>query len=184
MTHYAVPAYSQHVDVKNRFWQPRSCGVVALKMILDFWHREEGAVRRAPPTTPALIRLTHNRGAYIRNVGWSHRGLAMVAKRFGLAGRNCDWAKFPPLRAFPKLKRELRRGPVLASIYRGLRPNHHGHLVVVTGIRKGVVHYLDPDSKTRAGIARRASVKKFLNGWKRRIIVIYPKTRRSLSKRK
>ncbi|MFH1161915.1 MAG: C39 family peptidase [Candidatus Jorgensenbacteria bacterium] len=172
--HYAVTALSQRFDVKNRFWRSRSCGIVALKMVLDFWHRE-GAIRRMPPTIPSLVRLAHNRGAYIRSVGWSHRGLAMVAKHFGLAGQNYDWAKLTPTRAFPKLKKELRRGPVLASIYGNLDPKRHGHLVAITGIGKGVVLYLDPDSKTRSGIARRASVKKFLIGWKRRIIVAYPK---------
>jgi len=170
--HSAVPAYSQHLDVKNRAWRHRGCGIVALKMVLDHWH----ATGRIPRTAslPRLIREGTQKSAYLRNVGWVHRGLAMLAGAHGLTGRNYDWAKETPARAFKKLQREARRGPVLASIHRNLNSKNGGHLVVIIGIRDGAVFYHDPDSKTRRGIARRASIKKFLNGWKRRIIAVHP----------
>jgi predicted double-glycine peptidase len=171
---FHVPAYSQYLDVKNRSWKRRSCGIVALKMALDFH-----APKRAQKLTLSqLIKKGSRAGAYIRNVGWSHRGLARIAVRCGFQSRTYDWFRGLPGPAFKKLLRFLKRGPVIASMYRGLKPNASGHLVVVTGFKNGTVFYNDPDSRTRRGILRRAPLAKFLKGWKRRIIVVRPRLRR------
>lgn len=167
----SVPAYSQYLDVKNRAWRRRSCGIVALKMLMDHYKPRHAARR----TLPRLIARGQHAGAYIRNVGWSHRGLAHLAGRYGFRGKNYDWWKRSPRLALKALNIHLKKGPVLASIYRNLRPNAHGHLVVVTEVKRGVVRYHDPDSPTRHGIMRRAPLNKFLAGWKRRIIVVRPR---------
>ena len=31
-----VPYISQHGDIKDEYWQKRACGLVCLKMVLDF----------------------------------------------------------------------------------------------------------------------------------------------------
>lgn len=171
---FDVPGYSQHLDVKNLRWKRRSCGIVALKMAMDFHSPEKENVL----ALSQLVREGFEARAYIKNVGWSHRELAKLATRHGLNGTNYDWFHETPPSAFKKLLRFLQRTPVIASIYRNLKPNSHGHLVIVTGFDNGVVFYNDPDSRTRKGIARKAPLRKFLNGWKRRIIVIHPRLRK------
>lgn len=165
---FNVPAYSQYLDVKNRAWKRRSCGIVALKMVLDFFEPKRTGTR----TLSRLIRARTRAHAYIPNVGWSHAGLARIAMRYGLKGKNYDWFRESSRSAFKKMIRFLKRGPVIASIYRNLNPNMHGHLVVITGFQKNIVYYHDPDSKARNAIPRKVPLKKFLRGWKRRIIVV------------
>ncbi|MBM4389206.1 MAG: C39 family peptidase [Deltaproteobacteria bacterium] len=170
---YEIPAYSQYLDVKNRAWKRRSCGIVALKMAMDYYEPRRAAIR----SIPRLIKKGMRMHAYVRNVGWSHRGLAHIAETYSFRGKNYDWWKETPRRALTKLNRYLGNGPVLASVYRDLRPNAHGHLVVIAGLEKGTIYYYNPDSRTKSRIARHASLKKFLRGWKRRIIVIRPPSR-------
>ncbi|MDP3975063.1 MAG: C39 family peptidase [Candidatus Jorgensenbacteria bacterium] len=170
---FNVPAYSQYLDVKSRAWKRRSCGIVALKMALDHYAPN----RRAAHSLSHLIAKRSRADAYIRNVGWSHRGLVRIAQRHGFRAKNYDWWGEKTTHAFSKLRQYLAKGPLLASIYRNLKTNAHGHLVVVTGFQNGTVFYYDPDSKTRRGIPRRASQAKFLRGWKRRIIVVRPPSR-------
>lgn len=172
--HFSVPAYSQYLDVRNCAWKRRSYGIVALKMVMDYYEPRRAAAR----SLPHLIRARTRAHALVRNKGWSHAGLARIAKQYGFHGENYDWCKQSPREAFRKFKKHLARGPMLASIYRGLKPNAHGHLVVITGFKEGVVYYHDPDSRTRHDIARRATLAKFLKGWKRRIVVICPRLQR------
>ncbi|MFH0806257.1 MAG: C39 family peptidase [Candidatus Brennerbacteria bacterium] len=165
---FNVPAYSQYLDVKNRAWKRRSCGIVALKMVLDFLKPKHTVTR----TFPRLIKARIRAHAYIRNVGWSHAGLARVAMRYGFKGKKYNWSSKTPKSASITMLRALKRGPVIASIYRNLKYGSSGHLVVVTGFEKNIVFYNDPDSKTRHAIPRKVPLTKFLKGWKQRIIVV------------
>lgn len=164
---FDVPKYSQFLDVKNKHWRNKSCGIVALKSVLEYW--KGGSI-----DVNALMRRGVKHGAYLRGVGWKHAGLVLLAKQCGFRAKNFDWAKFPDRKAWKELEAKLGRGPVIASIYKNLKPKTSGHLVVITGIDRRFVHYNDPDSKTRKGIKRRASKNVFLRGWKKRIIVVLP----------
>lgn len=171
---FNVPSYSQYLDVKNRAWRRRSCGIVALKMMMDYYEPRRAAARSLPRLIAKGVRMK----AYIKNVGWSHRDLARIAAGYGFRSKNYDWFKESPRKAFHKLRRHLVQGPLMASIFQNLKPNAHGHLVVVTGLARGIVFYHDPDSHTRRRIPRHASAAKFLKGWKRRIIVVRPRLQR------
>lgn len=167
---YKLPAYSQFLDIKDKGWEKRACGIVSLKMVLDFWSKKAGI--KYPPVDE-LIKKYH-RGAYINKIGWSHKGLARIARRYGLKGENCDWAHYSTKDALALLETKLAIAPVIASIHKNLNPALPGHLVVITEIKKDKIFYNDPDSKTRNKIKRSASLKQFLKGWKRRVIVIKP----------
>lgn len=169
---FKVPLYSQFLDVKNKNWKRRTCGGVALKMVLDYWNDLGYDVKT--PTIQTLIREGVKTRAYIRGIGWQHKGLIRLARRYGFNGKNFDWAKYDPSVAFQKLRRYLKSNPVLASIYKDLRPENSGHLIVLTGLKGSFVYYNDPASRTRKGISKRAGIQKFLKGWKRRIIIVYP----------
>lgn len=73
------------------------------------------------------------------------------------------------------MKKFLRRGPILASVYKNLKPNGSGHLVVISAIQNDRVFWHEPAAKNRKDIPQKTSLKKFLAGWKKRIIVISPK---------
>jgi hypothetical protein len=171
-----IPPYSQYLDVKNALWRSRSCGIMALKMVLEYWYRK-GELKRTPLSIPALNRAARKSGAYIPNIGWSHRGLALYARRLGADGKNFDWFSLTPNAALKKLLPLLRRGPVIASVYRNPKRREGGHLVVVTDITNDRVHFLDPGAKTRARIPRFLSTRVFCIAWKRRGIVIGPRLR-------
>lgn len=164
---FNVPAYSQFLDVKDNKWKDASCGIVSLKMVLDFWGKNKNS------EIGKLIKLGLNNKAFIPDVGWKHKELALLVRKFGLRGRNYDWFRDNPKIAFKKLLPKLKKYPVIVSIHRNLELGKSGHLVVLTGAGNKQVFYNDPDSKTRKGIKKESSLNKFLKGWKRRIIVIY-----------
>ncbi|MEK7465178.1 MAG: cysteine peptidase family C39 domain-containing protein [Patescibacteria group bacterium] len=166
---YSIPAYSQHLDIKDKKWRRRSCGVVAFKMVLDFWEKQTS------PTFPELLKNGQKMKAYIRGVGWSHAGIAKLAKKYGFAGKNFDWFLKKSEWAFKKTRIFLKTGPVIVSIHKDLNPKKSGHLVVVTRITASRVYYLDPDAYARDNIRRVASKKRFLAGWKRRMIIVRPR---------
>lgn len=165
---FKVPAYSQFLDVKDKKWQRRSCGIVVLKMILDFWGSGDKI------TADNLIKLGLKKNAYISGIGWRHKDLTLLSKNLGFKGKNYDWFKNKPKTAFKKLLPKLKKQPIIASICKNLNFGESGHLVVLAGFKNNHIFFNDPDSKTRKGIRKKASLKKFLNGWKRRVIVIYP----------
>jgi len=170
MRHH-LPAYSQFLDVKNKSWQRRSCGIVALKMVLEYWKTPNTTI----PSLSHLIQEGHECGAYIKNIGWKHKGLVDLGKKYGLRGKNYDWAKKKPHEALQKLIHLVTQYPIIASVYRTLIPGTHGNLVVITKITKTHVWYHDPDSHTRKGVRKKTTIKKFTQGWKQRIVLLYSK---------
>ncbi|MBI4160281.1 MAG: C39 family peptidase [Candidatus Yanofskybacteria bacterium] len=170
---FVVPSYSQFLDVRRKSWQNKACGVAAVKMVVDFWNGVGKQVRNF--TCDDLIDLGLKNDAYLENIGWKHTGLIKIARKLGLAGKNFDWFDQPPKIAFKKIIPWLKKYPVIVSIYLNFRPNYSSHLIVLTSFDSKTIFYNEPAAKTRRGIKRRVSLKKFLRGWKRRIIVIYPK---------
>lgn len=169
---WSIPAYSQYLDVRTEKWRRYSCGIVALKMTIDYWNASR---KQKSPTLAELLRGGRERGYYIPGIGWKHKGLVILSCSYGFRGKNYDLADKTSKKAFSFMKKCLRRGPVIASIYKNFKPGNSGHLVVIAGIIKNKISYNDPIAKRRNDIARCVSISKFLNGWKRRIIVISPK---------
>ncbi len=178
MTSYSVPFFSQLADVRTRAWRYRGCGVVSLKMVLEYWHLRDR--RNQSPAIAELLAKGLDIGAYLDAVGWIHSGLVAVARQFGYDGFNRDHAdlSLTPLlsrEAFEHLEKDLKRGPLLASVYSGFDPDKGGgHIVVVVAVHDGLVEINDPaDMKEREG--RKAfAVEAFLKAWKRRYIAVYP----------
>lgn len=167
---FAVPAYSQFLDVSSPVWKRKACGAVSLKMVLDY-------LRPNSISISEIIKRGRRKNAfrlaaYIPNVGWAHKGLASLAEEFGFKGKNYDWSKKTPDAAYSLLLKKLQKRPIIASIYRNLKPGSSGHLVLLTGIKGNRIYYNDPDSKTRRGIKKTATLNKFLKGWKKRVVEI------------
>ena len=158
--------YSQYLDVEDEAWRSRACGIVALKILFDYWGVGKDV------SIDELIKRGLSSDGYIEGVGWKHASLAELGEEFGLSGKNFDWYADDPDVAFKKLEEHLKKYPVICSVYKDLKPGDSGHLVVVYEFDGTNVFYLDPEAKTRDDIKRSAPLDLFLEGWKRRIMVL------------
>jgi len=123
-------------------------------------------------TVQKVLETALTEGAYVKNVGWSHEGLASLAKKYGLEGKTIYFSDLDKETAFNQFKDIIKEGPAIASIHRGFDPkSSFGHLVVITGFDDNLVYYNDPGKHD--GI-RTVSITDFMKGWKKALIVIRP----------
>jgi ABC-type bacteriocin/lantibiotic exporter with double-glycine peptidase domain len=162
-----IPLYSQYLDIRESEWKTKSCGVVSLSMLLAFWGKHISPEN--------LLKEGLFSGAYIPGIGWTHKGLAKLAIKQGLFGKNFDWFSKSPKQAFKKLVFYLGKYPVIASIHKNFKLENEGHLILLVEIKNNQIFYFEPNSKTRKNILQVVSIDKFLSGWKRRIILVKPK---------
>jgi hypothetical protein len=74
--------------------------------------------------------------------------------------------------AFRAFADVLEDGPVMASVHYTFEPtNPIPHLVVITGVKDGLVYYNDPAEASGGGSL---SIAKFQSAWKKRYIDIKP----------
>lgn len=189
-----VPYYSQFKDTQSQAWQDKACGIVALKMILDFYQQHGNL------TVNELYQKGLDLGGFLENVGWYHHSLANIAQTLGFSAITRNWNiqsdHLPKLksRGFREedlqimrdqqleeglftLKKELEAGhPMIVPLPRGFTPGGSGHLVVLIGFdgEGWVLH--DPDDRERPGSRVRLNNGQFLRLWEKRAIIIYPKT--------
>ena len=162
---YSVPLFSQISDISSEKWKQKGCGVTDVAMIVEFYKPKTTTVQK-------VLEEAIKEGAYEKNVGWKHDGLAVLAEKYGLIGKTYNFSKLDENAAFDQLKNILKEGPVIASIHRGFNPkSSFGHLIVVTGFDNNLVYYNDPGKHD--GI-RKVSTTDFMKGWKEMLIVIRP----------
>lgn len=160
-----VPFYSQFTDIKPIAWQKVGCGVTSLAMIIDYYKPEAISVN-------TLLTQAIASGAYDNNAGWTHKGLILLANKYGLSGNSYNIASLSQELAFTQLTKSLSDGPVMASIHYKFDPkNPIPHLVVIDGIDGDTVYYNDPASKSGQ---KEISVDNFLKAWKKKYIVLRP----------
>lgn len=175
---YDVPFESQYEGITNPEWKWRGCGIIALHMVMRYWYERD--VAQVLTTIDKLLTAGLSSGVYLEGIGWSHRGLAGLAKSFGYVGFNVDHAAKGPTpkderESWRILKDELRKGPILASMYHNLDPERGGgHIVVVTGFADGLVSFNDPEEINEFEGKKIIVLEQFLRGFKRRFIVIRP----------
>jgi uncharacterized protein YvpB len=170
---YSVPLYSQISDISWTDWKQKGCGVTDVAMIVNYYK---------PDTTNAQEALEFGikTGAYVKNVGWSHDGLARLATKYNMTGEVQAFWDYDKDTAFEEFKKVIKDGPAIASIHRNFDPKlSFGHLVVITGFDDKLVYYNDPGK--REGI-RSIPIEQFMKGWKRKLIVIRPKIETELEK--
>lgn len=170
---YNVPLYSQITDISSVEWQQKGCGVADLAMIIEFYKPNTTSVQKVLEEALAS-------GAYQKNVGWKHDGLAALAEKHGLVGSTHDLSKLSKDDSFTQFKNILNEGPAVASIHRGFNPkSSFGHLIVITGFDDNFIYYNDPGK--RDGI-KKVAVNDFMQGWKKRLIVVRPPETSQLAK--
>jgi hypothetical protein len=184
-----VPFYSQIKDTQKEEWKELSCGIVALKMVLDFYG----------PTNLSIDELYQKGldiGGYLENVGWYHHSLALLAKQLGfqaitrLWGLPEEYAQKLKNRGFNEselqiledqqldegiltLKKELENGrPVILSVSKGFGREGRGHLVVLIGSDDQGFILHDPFEVIRPGKEFKITFNEFKQAWTRRAIII------------
>jgi len=162
---YQVPLYSQISDISSVEWKQKGCGVTDIAMIVNFYKPNTTSVQK-------VLEEAIAGGAYQKNVGWKHDGLAALAKKHGLIGKIYDLSNLDKETAFDQFKDIIKEGPAIASIHRGFDPkSSFGHLIVITGFDDDLVYYNDPGKHD--GI-RKVSITDFMKGWKKSLIVVRP----------
>lgn len=170
-----IPA-SQYIDISDKKWTYRSCGIVSLFMIMSYWKKD-----LKKDFIIQLIEEGLKIGAYIENIGWSHKGLVNISKKHGFDGQNHDYFKEASEFAFNEMFKLLEDGPVIISVYPQFNSqNTGGHLLVVYGYEindKEIIFLVaDPDSHAAENILYKVTKEKLINGWKKRFIKIFPAT--------
>lgn len=149
-----IPYYSQYLDVINPGWQPRACGIVCLKMLL-----ESRGVQT--PSLDGMIEQGNMIGAYGES-GWKHDGLIALAYQYGIKLSRAEWRQSNTKttdelneEGIEFLISELRAGKaVLVSAIKKFTETDKFHLVVLTGFEEkdGVMtgfYYNDSDTQVR-----------------------------------
>lgn len=78
------------------YWEKSSCDILCLKMAIDGFLSAQ-----AKPLSPSIaeyIKKGVEISAYKDSVGWSHSGLADLAKVFGFSANNCEGVSVAELR--------------------------------------------------------------------------------------
>ncbi len=167
-----VPYYSQHRDIKDANWQKRACGLVCLKMVLDF-HKIKA------PDINEFLKLSLEKEAYHQTNGWIHDKLLEIAESFGV-----KVSRKENMESEEKLKSFLDKDcPVIVSIKNKRFSPKFGnkfHQIVLTGYdEKGFFYndsdYQNEDSKPtieQGGKNLFVSFKKFQRYWRKMAIFV------------
>jgi len=134
-----VPFYSQFKDVEDSYWAPRSCSIVNLKMIIDFYNIKS-------PDLIDLIYLANNRGFFGRS-GWYHEGILKLGEELGLIIHREEGVDFE--KGLKKIKTHLDEGGlIIASITKKILGNKRFHSILITGYEgddMDLIYYHDPE---------------------------------------
>lgn len=159
-----VPFYSQFEDITSQKWQKVACGVVSLAMVIDYY--------KPAVSVDKLLNQAVASGAYNKSLGWMHKGIIDLSKKYGLKGIAYDLTKSTRDAAYSQFKNSLNTGPVIASVHYKIDPkNPVPHLIVIDAIKNGIVYYNDPAAKSGK---KEISVANFLKAWKQKFIVLRP----------
>lgn len=160
-----VPFYSQFKDIQATEWKKVGCGVASLAMIINYYNPDAVSV-------DTLLKTGIKNGAYLDDAGWIHSGLISLGKKYDLDGESISLASESNAVAFEKFESYVKKGPVMASIHYKFDPKSTiPHLVVITGIKNGLMYYNDPAAEIGG---KTISSEDFIKAWKKKFIVIRP----------
>ena len=172
----SVPFYSQHVNVSDPHWKERACGILCLKMVLDFL-----GVKTSSPD--GFIEQGVTADAY-GEWGWTHEGLVSVASLFGVTMQQKEFRSQDSVEAEKLLNEGInelvssleKEKPVLISAIKKWIETKKFHMVVLVGFEmdEGVLkgfYYHDPDAYTEGeGENQFVPIETFKKHWRRMAI--------------
>lgn len=199
-----VPFYSQFGDNGlDPFWQERSCGILALKMVIDYWRLKTG---QHPVPVTEIFNEGNVVGGRTSRGDWVHSALVMVARHYGFTAWRRGWmlssdgtVRFSAEGAdeatlaqidrqqrkesFATLIETLQRGyPVIVSVAKNFDEIDKPHVVVLTGLRRDEAkdsyegfYYNDPNSPdVQSGKNSFVALAEFTHKWRYQGIFVIP----------
>jgi len=181
-----VPYLSQHHDVKDTTWQNKSCGIVCVKMILDFLR-----TNKSETYVPVddVISEGISIGGYKQDIGWSHEALVRLFRNRGI---NAYRQEFVTKRkeheekliqdGLVKIATSIgdEKLPVIVSVEEGFDENKFSHLIVLTGFEMSEeksekfegFYCHDPDAREGKKAHVFVETAKFLKYWRKFVIFV------------
>ncbi|MBI5817184.1 MAG: C39 family peptidase [Candidatus Yonathbacteria bacterium] len=174
----AVPYYSQKIDVSDPHWKERACGILCLKMVLDF-------LGKKTPTSDEFIQTGVIASAY-GEWGWTHTGLVSLAQSFGIVMKRKEFRSQDSVEAEKFLKEGVdelvlsieKEKPVLISAIKKWVETKKFHMMALIGFEmdEGVLkgfYYHDPDAYTpHEGKDQFVPIETFKKHWRRMAIFV------------
>ena len=165
-----VPYYSQHRDIKDKYWQSRACGVVCLKMILDFYQNRGGVTPTVLVSLDEFLEIALKKEAFGKS-GWIHEKLLALAESFGVQAYRKE-----KMQNEDELKDFLDKGnPVIVSIKnQRFSPKFENkfHQIVLTGYDEKGFYYNDSDYQDEDGKNLFVDKETFGKYWRKMAIFI------------
>lgn len=183
-----VPYYSQHLDVEDEKWKPRACGIVCLKMAMDYYGR------KTPPIDDLIKEMEFING--FGDFGSEHESLVMMARNYGLHAYRQEFKSLIndhinkkveksshedrlTEEGLNKIIRKLANNqPIIVSAVKNFSDSEKFHLVVLTGIEKEGqkikgFYYHDPAAfERREGMYKFVPIDIFKKYWRKMSIYI------------
>jgi ABC-type bacteriocin/lantibiotic exporter with double-glycine peptidase domain len=159
-----VPHLVQYYNIDDEIWQGRSCGIVSLAMIFDYYDVKFDLAE--------LIQQGLDADGYIDGVGWKHDAIVDLAKKHGFESRRVEAENLESLTTELNSDR-----PVIISIHKNFDEKEGGHLAVLNGYfeSEGKIegfYVNDPIGAQYKHKNQFIPAEKFLVGWKKRAIYI------------
>lgn len=161
-----VPHFAQYIDVLDPYWKERSCAIVSLCMVMNYYGKEVDVHE--------VLELGLKQCEYDPKVGWRHDVIVSIAKHYGFEAHRTENDSINTL-----LESLSKDEPVIVSIYKNFDPTEGGHLAVLTGYfvnsKTGEVISLfvnDPIGLPYKYKNKGIPLDVFEKGWKKRAIYV------------
>lgn len=169
-----IPHWEQFLDVADPIWQERSCAIISLAMVLNYYGKEidvERAIQKGLKMKvydPELGIV----GGHDPKFGWRHDAIIGLAKYHGFEANRMENDCLENLLA--ALNREE---PVIISIHKKFDQKNDGHLVVLTGYYQAggkivTLFVNDPIGNPYKHKNIYIPLEKFMGGWKKKAIYV------------
>lgn len=200
-----VPYYRQ-IDTESplsTYWQERSCGILALKMVIDYYRSQQN---QSPLDLKELFDSALANGGVDQNKNWIHAALVKTASQYGLMAWRRNWNlsaagqqhftaegqsaetlacinRQQQREALPTLVDQIESGhPVIISVAKNFDEVDKPHLVVLTGIKRKPeaggyegFYYNDPYTTSRTDRKDRyVDIDRFMDKWNYLAIFVEP----------
>jgi len=161
-----VPYYSQYRDIKDKDWQPRACGLVCLKMILDFYEVDT-------PEINQFLKVAIERKSFGKS-GWIHDKFLELAKSYSLEAFRKEFNDTEEgIRFIIDFLQQT--GPVIVSLKaKKFLPEFENkfHQIVLTDYNTKGFYYNDPDYLDEEGKNLFVKISDFKKYWRKLAIFI------------
>ncbi len=183
-----IPFHSQYSDSIEKDWQDRSCAVLCLQMVLDFYGKKVepmNLIKEGLEISELLKEKGREKDGYTRGFGWGHELLVILLKNNGVLAYRQDFKNSKFEKEYFELGLEkirqnlLNKKPVITSIAKDINnPKTSGHMVVVSGFEEdsGEVkgfYIKDPEQKDSSeNLDIFISLNDFKEVWKKLVIFV------------